>query len=78
LECGITVNNVEAEVWRTDVIVLQFMVKNLVIASKIFVRGELNPFFLLDVNSQTIFCAVMSSKEHGFKTHIIKESCIGV
>jgi len=51
LECWITVNNVEAEIWRTDVIVFQFMEQNLVVASKIFVRGELNPFFLLNVKS---------------------------
>jgi hypothetical protein len=48
------------------------MEQNLVVASKIFVRRELNPFFLLDVKSHAIFYTIMSSKEHGFKTHVIE------
>jgi len=38
----------------------------------------MNPLIFLFLKSDVILNTILSSKEHGFKTHLVEQSCIGV
>jgi hypothetical protein len=78
LKNRVIVHDIKTETRWINVTIFKLVEQEIIITSEIFVRWKMNPLLFLYTRSRRILTSIMSTKEHCFEAHIVKESSVCV